>query len=108
MIIIINVYYFDSLYRHTTFESHPFPFLLIVEHIANYKDYTNSTQWMTLDIGVATVEKPYDFDDVSFKIYCSYIPTTIPINYNTHVDEKVGTNVVALGWGRDRGSIVST
>ncbi|XP_026729225.1 uncharacterized protein LOC113494905 isoform X2 [Trichoplusia ni] len=75
------------------------------EHIANYKGYTNSTQWMTLDIGVATVEKPYDFDDVSFKIYCSYIPTTIPINYNTHVDEKVGTNVVALGWGRDRGSI---
>ncbi|XP_047035830.1 uncharacterized protein LOC124641707 [Helicoverpa zea] len=59
---------------------------------------------MALDIGVATVEKPYDFQDVTFKIYCSYIPAAIQINYDTNLDKKIGTNVVALGWGRDRGS----
>ncbi|CAH0597749.1 unnamed protein product [Chrysodeixis includens] len=80
---------------------------LFDEHIAHVEDYTNTTQWMALDIGVATVEKPYDFEDISFKIYCSYVPTTIQINYNTHLDDMVGTNVVALGWGRDRGGMAT-
>ncbi|XP_063896263.1 uncharacterized protein LOC110377150 isoform X2 [Helicoverpa armigera] len=73
-------------------------------HLSHLREYANTSRWMALDIGVATVEKPYDFQDVTFKIYCSYIPAAIQINYDTNLDKKIGTNVVALGWGRDRGS----
>ncbi|XP_022827630.1 uncharacterized protein LOC111357246 [Spodoptera litura] len=74
------------------------------EHLAHVHEYKNTTQWMTLDIGVATVEEPYNFEDMSFRVYCSYAPAAIEINYNLNVDTKIGSSVVALGWGRDRGS----
>uniref|UniRef100_A0A2H1WWT8 SFRICE_015728 n=1 Tax=Spodoptera frugiperda TaxID=7108 RepID=A0A2H1WWT8_SPOFR len=74
------------------------------EHLAHVHEYKNTTRWMSLDIGVATVEKPYNFADMSFRVYCSYVPAAIEINYNANVDSKIGTSVVALGWGRDRGS----
>ncbi|XP_050554163.1 uncharacterized protein LOC118270451 [Spodoptera frugiperda] len=74
------------------------------EHLAHVHEYKNTTRWMSLDIGVATVEKPYNFADMSFRVYCSYVPAAIEINYNVNVDSKIGTSVVALGWGRDRGS----
>ncbi|XP_063834421.1 uncharacterized protein LOC135083646 [Ostrinia nubilalis] len=54
--------------------------------------------WMYLDIGFAIVEKPYNFSDLTYRFYCSYVPTPIKIN----MDPKyvtIGTNAMVYGWG---------
>ncbi|KAJ8709676.1 hypothetical protein PYW08_009680 [Mythimna loreyi] len=66
------------------------------------KEYTTSTakqlEWMNVDIGVATVDEPYKFNDLSYLTHCSYEPDIIKINFNKDI-EKEKTRAIALGWG---------
>ena len=60
--------------------------------------YDKLEKWSFIDIALVKVESPYDFQDESYKRLCSYIPTTIPINYEERFQEP-GTDGLVLGWG---------
>lgn len=53
---------------------------------------------MAIDIGVAIVEHPYNFTDVTWQRHCSYIPKPIRISYDEQL-QVVDADVVAFGWG---------
>lgn len=55
-------------------------------------------EWMNVDIGVATVQEPYDFNDESYLTHCSYLPKSIKINFDKNY-ERENTRAIALGWG---------
>ncbi|CAH0697131.1 unnamed protein product [Spodoptera exigua] len=51
-------------------------------------------KWSYIDIALAKVESPYDFEDTTYERLCSYKPAIIPINYDpkyqtTDVDSMV-------------------
>lgn len=59
---------------------------------------TKLEAWSDIDIALAEVESPYDFNDTSFEVLCSYIPAPIAINYEAKY-QIPGTDAIALGWG---------
>ncbi|XP_026729397.1 coagulation factor IX-like [Trichoplusia ni] len=59
---------------------------------------TKLEAWSDIDIALAEVESPYDFNDSSFEVLCSYIPAPILINYEAKY-QIPGTDAIALGWG---------
>lgn len=73
-------------------------------------EYTTSTakqlEWMNVDIGVATVQQPYDFNDLSYLIHCSYVPESIMINYDKSMEVE-NSRAIALGWGGKKAEGVS-
>ena len=72
-------------------------------------EYTSSNakqlDWMNLDIGVATVQQPYDFNDQSYLTHCSYVPQSIKINYDKTLEVE-NTRAIALGWGGKKAKAV--
>ncbi|CAH0697130.1 unnamed protein product [Spodoptera exigua] len=54
--------------------------------------------WTNIDLGVATVDEPYNFTDLSYQTFCSYEPQSILINYDKK-NELENTRATALGWG---------
>lgn len=60
--------------------------------------YDQLEKWSYIDIALVKVESPYDFNDATYQVQCSYIPTTIPINYENKYQEP-GTDAMVLGWG---------
>ncbi|KAJ8709671.1 hypothetical protein PYW08_009675 [Mythimna loreyi] len=60
--------------------------------------YDKLDKWAYIDIALVKVESPYDFEDQSYKTVCSYIPTTIPVNYDQRFQEG-GLDGLVLGWG---------
>ncbi|XP_021191538.3 uncharacterized protein LOC110377159 [Helicoverpa armigera] len=67
------------------------------------KEYTidataKQPDWISIDIGIAHVQEPYRFSDMSYRMYCSYVPQSIIINFEKN--NMLETNqAVALGWG---------
>ncbi|XP_026322940.1 uncharacterized protein LOC113232431 [Hyposmocoma kahamanoa] len=62
-------------------------------------DHTNVQSWANVhDIGLAVVESPYDFNDDTYMIDCSYAPGLIAINFGRYA-QAIGNDVVELGWG---------
>ncbi|KAJ8715577.1 hypothetical protein PYW07_010059 [Mythimna separata] len=60
--------------------------------------YDKLDKWSYIDIALVKVESPYDFKDDSYKTLCSYIPTSIPVNYDQRFQEADLDGLV-LGWG---------
>ncbi|KAH9636506.1 hypothetical protein HF086_017672 [Spodoptera exigua] len=57
-------------------------------------DFDRLEKWSYIDIALAKVESPYDFEDTTYERLCSYKPAIIPINYDpkyqtTDVDSMV-------------------
>ncbi|XP_061723162.1 uncharacterized protein LOC133529462 [Cydia pomonella] len=61
-------------------------------------DYPRVERWANIDLALAQVEKPYDFNDNTYLDHCSYIPNKIEINYDNRLQEP-GTNAIVFGWG---------
>uniref|UniRef100_A0A2H1W4V6 SFRICE_005933 n=1 Tax=Spodoptera frugiperda TaxID=7108 RepID=A0A2H1W4V6_SPOFR len=65
------------------------------------KEYNMATDkqpdWMNIDLGVATVDEPYNFTDI-YPSNCSYEPQSITINYDKK-NELENIRATALGWG---------
>ncbi|KAJ8709669.1 hypothetical protein PYW08_009673 [Mythimna loreyi] len=61
-------------------------------------DYNKTDKWSFIDIALAKVESPYNFNDDSYTTLCSYKPTVIPINYENRF-QKPGTDALVYGWG---------
>ncbi|CAK1594502.1 unnamed protein product [Parnassius mnemosyne] len=61
-------------------------------------DYANVGKWSAIDIGVAKVESPYNFDDNRYQEICSYKPNKININYDPKYQEP-GIDALVMGWG---------
>ncbi|XP_022827215.1 putative uncharacterized protein DDB_G0271606 [Spodoptera litura] len=66
------------------------------------KEYNMATDkqpdWMEIDLGVATVDEPYNFTELSHPTNCSYEPQSIIINYDKK-NEVENVRATALGWG---------
>ncbi|KAI8423147.1 hypothetical protein MSG28_014216 [Choristoneura fumiferana] len=60
--------------------------------------YPDVQKWANLDMAVAKVESPYDFNDESYKRVCSYIPNQIEISYEKKYQQP-GVDALVLGWG---------
>ncbi|VVD00265.1 unnamed protein product [Leptidea sinapis] len=64
----------------------------------NYElEYGKLEKWSLIDIALVKVEVPYNFEDDAYTRFCSYKPTTIPINYSQ--DYQFNTDVIIMGWG---------
>ncbi|CAB3227595.1 unnamed protein product [Arctia plantaginis] len=76
----------------------------IVETIipAEFKGSQNPEDWMKYDVGIAVVEKPYNFTDLSYYVLCSYAPAKTFINYDKRL-EVPSTESYIFGWGGNRG-----
>ncbi|CAB3258343.1 unnamed protein product [Arctia plantaginis] len=61
-------------------------------------DYENPAQPKNINIGVAVVEKPYNFSDFSYLIHCSYEPQPILVNFE-NIHDIINSRAVTLGWG---------
>ncbi|KAJ8715578.1 hypothetical protein PYW07_010060 [Mythimna separata] len=61
-------------------------------------DFKKIEKWAYVDIALVKVESPYDFNDVTYQIICSYIPSRIPINYDER-RQATNTDALMLGWG---------
>lgn len=55
-------------------------------------------KWASYDIGIAKTDSQFDYYNLDYEKYCSYIPNEIKLQYN-EVFEAPGTNVVTFGWG---------
>ncbi|XP_063834644.1 uncharacterized protein LOC135083832 isoform X2 [Ostrinia nubilalis] len=63
-----------------------------------YKFSYGNFVWTNIDIGLAIVEKPYDFNDITYRAHCSYVPGPIRINFSP-LTQINGTDVYVYGWG---------
>ncbi|XP_049705086.2 uncharacterized protein LOC110377142 [Helicoverpa armigera] len=63
-------------------------------------DFDLLEKWSYIDIALVKVESPYDFTDTTYTEICSYIPTTIPINYDPKY-QMADIDAIVLGWGHD-------
>lgn len=71
----------------------------MADYFLDYEiNYTNVEKWIFIDIALVKVESEYDLKDTTFKTLCSYIPTTIDINYWEKF-QKPNTSALVYGWG---------
>lgn len=64
------------------------------------------TTWTERDIGVAIVEKPYNFSDQTYRLVCDYVPKQIRVNFfSARVTTEVRSHIdaVVYGWGHQMG-----
>ncbi|KAG6449893.1 hypothetical protein O3G_MSEX006292 [Manduca sexta] len=64
-------------------------------------DHSKPIHWLSMDVGVATVEKPYNFSDLTYRLHCHYTPAPVKILYE-EVYQAEGIDVLMLGWGHVR------
>ncbi|XP_026322999.1 uncharacterized protein LOC113232471 [Hyposmocoma kahamanoa] len=60
-------------------------------------DYAKFENWANIDIALAKVESPYNFEK-EISSSCTWVPLTIEISYNFKHMEP-GTDAYVLGWG---------
>lgn len=60
-------------------------------------DYSKYENWANIDIALAKVESPYNFDE-KLSSACTWVPQSVEISYNfRHM--QPGTDAIVLGWG---------
>lgn len=74
--------------------------------ISEFKTSQNPEDWMKYDVGIAVVEKPYNFTDLSYYVLCSYPPAKTFINYERRFEDP-STESYIFGWGGNKGRKVS-
>nr|XP_049705084.1 uncharacterized protein LOC110377158 [Helicoverpa armigera] len=63
--------------------------------------YEQVEKWSFIDIAVVKVETPYDFNDATYTVTCSYTPNAITINYQTKYQEPK-VDAIVFGWGHTK------